>query len=179
MGSKDKEMKDSKKWHDEYSSTLWFQILFDQKMLGLDKDFLEHEREGKPYREYVTERLLSAATSMQSTPGELIALTQLLHTASSVVLLESKRDRVDSTLDSIKSILPFKKMDSTIIVTSVALYFLVRSVEHIYANDKINMKLMKHMHNRLDQINWLIGTAGMDELNLLTLGQCFPDLSIE
>jgi len=179
MVSKDKKMKDPKKWHDQYNRTLWFQILFDHKRLGLEKDFLEHKREGKVYREYVTERLLSAAISMQSTPGELIALTQLLHTASCIVLLESKRDSVDATLNFIKSKDPFTKMDPTVVVTSVALYFLVRSVEHVYANDENNIKKIKHMHNRLDQLNWLVGIDGMNKLNLLTLDQCFHDLSIE
>ena len=172
MVSKNKKVKDAKKWYDQYEHTLWFQILFDHKRLGLEKDFLEHKREGKSYREYVNERLLSAATSMQSIPGELIALTQLLHTASSVVLLESKRDRVDNTLDFIKNEDPLKKMDPTVVVTSVALYFLVRSVEYVYAKEKNNIEMIKHMHNRLDQLNWLVGTDGMKKLNMLNLDQC-------
>ena len=176
MASKEEKKNYQMRWYDQHSSTLWYEILFSKQKLGLEIDFLKHRREkGKSYKDYVNERLLSAAKAMRSIPGEMIAISQLLHTASSVVLLESERNRVDATLDFIKNKQSFKGIDPTVVMTSAALFFLIRNAEHMYANQDENMESIKHLHTRLDQMNWLLGTVGMKQLDILRLDECYSN----
>ena len=169
MGSKEEEAIDH--WNEKYNKTLWFKVLFDEEMLGLKTDFLKYKREGgKSYRENINEGLLCAADAMKKTiPGEMVAISQLLHTASSVILLESERKRVDTTLNFLRSKGPFNEIDPTVVMTSVALYYLILNAEHNYANQKENLEAIKHLHTRLDQMNWFVGTDGMKDLGITRL----------
>ena len=178
MASKEEKRNYQMRWYDNYSSTLWYEILFGKEMLALEIDFLKHKREGgKSYKDYVSERLLCAAKAMISLPGEMIAIPQLLHTASSVILTESKRNRVDATLDLFRSKEPFREIDPAVVITSAALFFLIRNTEEMFAEQEEDMELIKHIHTRLDQMNWLLGTLGMKELDILRLDECYPNLT--
>jgi hypothetical protein len=160
-----------KEWHVKYKNCLWFTFLFSEDQLGWKEDFLEENRGSeKKYGEHINESILSAAKSMQSTsPGEQIAISQLLHTASSVVLLESHRRQVDSTLKYIQETDPFREMDPSIVLTSTALYYLTLSAEDRYKGDDENKKMIERVHSRLDQINWFLSNEGMQKLGILPL----------
>jgi len=160
-----------KKWYESSRKDLWFLILFNNDKLKWREDFLEEKRVNKkPYQEHINESLLSAAKSMQSaSPGELVAISQLLHTASSVVLLESERKQVDATLNFIQDIDHFHKIDPSVVLTSIALYYLIRSVEDIYKEDNNKREMVEHIHTRLDQMNWFIGSDGMRVLGIRPL----------
>ena len=167
MVSKEQLNKSTTAWYHQCKTTLWYNILFNSEWLGWDINLLEHTREsGKPYRKYVNERLLAAADAMKAIPGEMIAFTQLLHTASSVVLLESKRERLDATLELIKKQSAFYGIDPTTILTSVTLYFLIHDAENNYSNNQNELKAIKHLHNRLDQVKWLISEEALKALNM-------------
>lgn len=169
MAKKDQGEENALAWLDQYTDSLWFKILFDDDKLKLDKDFILHIREKeKPYMDYVNERLLAAAQSMKSFTGEMIGINQLLHTASSIILIEGKRERVDYTLNYFKKKVP--NIDPTVIVTSVALYFLILSAENNLAKTK-ELKEIEHIHNRLDQMNWFIGDDWMKKLKIVKLNK--------
>lgn len=169
MVKKNQEKKRSTVWKDKYKDSLWFKILFDADKLSLDETFLSHKREKeKPYNDYVNERLLTAAQSMKSSPGEMIGINYLIHTASSIILIEGKRERVDETLCFIKNLPIFKNIDPTVIITSVALYFLILNAENCL-KDGDSIDQIKHIHTRLDQMNWFIGDDGLRELGISRL----------
>lgn len=172
MAKKDQGEENALAWLDQYTDSLWFKILFDDDKLKLDKNFILHIREKeKPYMDYINERFLAAAQSMKSFTGEMIGINQLLHTASSIILIEGKRERIDCTLDYIKNKVPFfKDIDPTVIFTSVALYFLILSAENNLAKTK-KLKAIEHIHNRLDQMNWFIGDKGMEKLKIVKLNK--------
>lgn len=166
MAKKNQGEKKALAWLDQYTDALWFKILFDDDKLKLARDFILHKREKeKPYIDYVNERLLSAAQSMKSFPGEMVGINQLLHTASSIILIEGKRDRIDETLNYIKNSPVFTNIDPTVILTSVSLYFLIRNAEYNLENSD-SLKEIKYIHNRLDQMNWLIGDDGIRKLGI-------------
>jgi len=162
-------------WLDNYTDTLWYHILFDDDKLRLDKDFILQKREReKPYKAYVDERLLSAAQSMISIPSEMIGINILLHTASSIILIEGQRERVNATLNFINT-LPFScGIDQTTVLTAISLYFLIRNAEYNFES-KDNLEKFKYLHNRLDQMNWFIGDDGVKALGILRKGQCFNE----
>ena len=154
------------KWYDSDRRALWFLILFAEDRLGWKEDFLEAVRvKNKLYKDFINESLLSAARSMRlSITGELGVISQLLHVASSVVLLESDRGRVDVTLSFIRETDPFQEIDPSVVLTSVALYYLICSAEHDFKTDAANLELIRHIHSRLNQMNWFIGVDAMKKL---------------
>lgn len=175
MAPKNQGEKKALAWLDQYTDSLWFQILFDDDKLKLARDFILRKREKKkPYADYVNERLLAAAQSMKSLPGEMVGIIQLLHTASSIILIEGERDRIDNTLDYINNSPVFRNIDPTVILTSVSLYFLIRNAEYNLENPD-SLKEIKYIHNRLDQMNWLIWDKGVEALNILRMEECFHD----
>ena len=175
MAKKKQGEKKALAWLDQYTDSLWFKILFDDDKLKLARDFILHKREKeKPYIDYVNERLLSAAQSMKSLPGEMAGINQLLHTASSIILIEGERDRIDITLNYIRNSPVFRNIDPTVILTSVSLYFLIRNAEYNLENSD-SLKELKYIHNRLDQMNWLIWDNGVEALNILRMKECFHD----
>lgn len=175
MAKKDQGEENALAWLDQYTDSLWFKILFDDDKLKLDKNFILHIREKeKPYMDYVNERLLAAAQSMKSLLGEMAGINQLLHTASSIILIEGERDRIDITLNYIRNSPVFRDIDPTVILTSVSLYFLIRNAEYNLENSD-SLKELKYIHNRLDQMNWLIWDSGVEALNILRMEECFHD----
>jgi hypothetical protein len=155
---------DKIRWIAKYENSLWYKILFGVEALNLDNNFILHKREGeKPYKDYVNERLISAAQSMKSLPGEMIGINQLLHTASSIILIEGERERIDKTIENIKNINHFKHIDPTVVLTSISLYFLIVNTEH-NPKDCECIDDIYHIHDRLDQMNWFISDCGVKAL---------------
>ncbi|MDH4101181.1 MAG: hypothetical protein OEV28_11495 [Nitrospirota bacterium] len=146
---------------------LWYEILFHKDKLGLDKNVLKHMRDdNETIGHYVNERLLTAATSIQSTPGELSGITSLLHIASVVILSESNRERIDQTLDFIKEVPAFNEIDPTTIITTAALYYLIHNAECMPAIKGEYLSALKHIHKRLDHMNWFVGNEAMEALKI-------------
>ncbi|MBI5594247.1 MAG: hypothetical protein HY881_27675 [Deltaproteobacteria bacterium] len=150
----------------------------------MQDDVLEHIRDKqkeKQNREYVIQNLFYAAKAMQSFPGETSDFTQLHHTASSLLLLESSRERVYATLDWIeekilKSNNNSKGIQATEVVTIAMLYYLILDAENMCDSDKEQLGLIEDLHRRLDQRNWCIGVDNMKALNIITLDQSYSKM---
>lgn len=163
-------------WYESYKKCTWYKILFGKNLSGLKSDILEHVRDSskeKRNREYIIENFLYAAEAMRNFPGETVDFTQLNHTASSLLLLESTRENVYRTLDWInKQILKNdhdpKGVQATEIITIAMLYFLILDAEIYTLKSRKQKKhsLIKELHQRLDERNWCVGERNMKSLDI-------------
>lgn len=156
-------------WQIKYKNNLWYKLLFSH--LNLSPDFLNQKRGGEiPNHTYIVNRLIEASRLMVLDSGEVFSFNQMLHIASSVVLLESARQHLDETLVFIRQNNAFANIDPATIITSVALYYLIQYTMRAELLDEKDKKLLGRAYARLYQMNWMIGKEAMNELGFLSRG---------
>lgn len=112
----------------------------------------------------IRKKLVDAAADLDQEHGDIFAINQCLHLASSIVLRNAKH--LDETLAKIRSIEGFAGMDPTTVVTIATFYVILRGEQRKVAKDKELTTKLKRLHGRFDEINWLIGRAAMETLGI-------------
>ncbi len=142
------------------------EILFDD--LKLSRDFLSEQEHAK----LVHDKLLCAADDLGRENGDMFAINQCLHLASTVVLRHASRLR--PTLGKLRELLPEPdRQDPTTALTVATLYYLLRTElkrvsEQADPSDNEKLELL---HKRLDRINWLVGRGIMEQLGIRSLSK--------
>jgi hypothetical protein len=128
-------------------------ILFE--CLKISKSFLGRHRKS------IVARLIAAEESAQQRSGEFGAFNECLHIGASAVILSAKRADIKATFERIAKNPDFDKPDPSTIVTIAMLYYLLHS--KMLELDGAKLTRIKI---RLTDMNWLVGRARMNALQL-------------
>lgn len=154
------------------------EILFQQ--LEIAPDFLKHVADEEPgtgkktNRDIINKRLSEAAKAMKGPEGEMFGIQLFLHTATSVVLLQTTEPaKLERTLTEINADPCFEEIDPSVIVTSAALYYLIDEYDRDITAKQIEgdsqeskerrqeLKLIQHARKRFNEMNWMMNDNAM------------------
>lgn len=77
----------------------------------------------------IFEKINNAANAMKGRLGDMTGINICIHVASSFVMLGANIEQYHKVLNDIKE--KFKGVDPTVIITSAALYYILKKIEHI------------------------------------------------
>jgi hypothetical protein len=146
--------------------------------LQIDKAFLEG------HAKTIREKLISAGkVMMQGTQGlesltdkaslldrfDMFGINQCLHLASTVLLLGSSSDNLQRTITMIQQSRDFSGQDPTTVVISAVLYYLLLKAEEDPEIETEDKEKIRHIHQRFDELNWMINPRGVQTLGIARL----------
>jgi hypothetical protein len=143
----------------EETVPLYEQILFQH--LKVPREFL------REHAQVIRDKLRCAAGDLTRENGDLFAINQCLHLASSVVLRNA--DHLGETLAAVREHAGLKELDPTTVVTVATLCYLLQA-EIYAAPPPEDRERLQRLWRRFDAINWLVGTDAMRVLGIETGG---------
>jgi hypothetical protein len=166
----------------------WRELVFDK--LKLTAKFLAGERET------ITKRLLEAHQEMTGKsnsegapqdqvgttllPSEMFGLHECFHLATSVVLMGAESETLRGVLNEVSrgDFAPaLQGKNAMTAVTAATLYYLVTDQIELAQKAKSTdegkkaLEAFEAIHQRFDEINWMVGAPGMSALDIKALKQ--------
>jgi hypothetical protein len=137
-------------------------ILLDR--LHVDQSFIE------AHAARIKSRFLDAADILarrnaDMVPDDVFAINQCLHVASTVVLLGSNIENINSTAQLLKENESYADIDPTSVVSAAALFYLLKMHEQNAADDDERRKIQL-IKARFDKINWMLTPRAMAALGI-------------
>lgn len=145
----------------------YIHILFD--ILKFPREFLKRNCK------MIRTRLLSALavtrtngvdTQVFSPNEDIFVINQCMHLASSVLLLGSKEEDIESAIRHVRSLSGIEENDPTTVLSIVMLYYIIRKESQKLDASEDEKRLIERVCNMFQRINWVIGSAGMQVLEL-------------